>query len=213
MGSVTFGNAVTVSASYGAGGSFIAPRLAEELKIPFIDRLISAEDAALGRASGEGLSEAERASSPVGRFLSYFARSGSDTVIGPDPVIEDDESIRQRTESALQDVAAGAPAVVLGRAGAIVLASRPRTFHVRLDGPVDRRLKWAGQFERFDEEALRRRQAEADRVRSSFVKRLYHVDSASASLYHLVLDPTVLGVDRALHVVLTASTDYFEANP
>jgi cytidylate kinase len=187
--------------------------LAEELKIPFVDRLISVEDAAAGRPSGEGLTEEERASSPVSRFLSYFARTGSDTVIGPDPIIEDDQSIRERTESALRAVAGGAPAVVLGRAGAIVLGARPRAFHVRLDGPVDRRLKWAAQFERFDEETLRRRQNEADRVRSSFVKRLYHVDPSSASLYHLVLDPTVLGVDRAVHVLLTAVTDYFEANP
>ena len=34
---------ITVSATYGAGGSVIAPRLASQLGLPFVDRLISAD--------------------------------------------------------------------------------------------------------------------------------------------------------------------------
>ena len=107
----------------------------------------------------------------------------------------------------------GAPAVVLGRAGAVVLASRPRTYHVRLDAPVERRLAFASQFEKLDEESAKRRQAEADRARTLFVKRLYRVDPADVSLYHLVLDTTVLGAGLGLKVVLTAAQAFFEANP
>ena len=50
-----FGPLVTVSATYGAGGSVIAPRLADALGLPFLDRLISAdmsEEAARRRAAG-----------------------------------------------------------------------------------------------------------------------------------------------------------------
>ena len=43
MGSTGFAPLVTVSATYGTGGSVIAPRLAETLGLPFIDRLISAD--------------------------------------------------------------------------------------------------------------------------------------------------------------------------
>lgn len=204
---------ITVSATYGAGGSVIAPRLAAEMGLPFIDRLISAdasEDAARQSRSQEGLVKGEQESTPTGRFLSYFARAATvGAVIGPDPDLLDDDDIRDRTEEALQSLQAGKGGVVLGRAGAIVLASRPAAFHVRLDGPVERRVAWAAPFEQLDLEAARRRQAETDRARTAFVKRLYRKDPADPALYHLTVDPTVIGIDAAVEVIKVASAAFF----
>ena len=209
---------VTVSATYGAGGSVIAPRLAEILALPFIDRLISADmsqDAARQEAkSREGLCEGEREIAPAGRFLSYFARAASvGAMMAPDPIIDDDETIRVSAEEALNKVKSGGPGVILGRAGAVALKDRPRTYHVRLDGPVERRVAWAADFEHLDFEAAQQRQAETDKARTLFVKRLYRVDPADPSFYHLVLDPTVLGVDAGVSVIATAARSFFEGHP
>jgi cytidylate kinase len=130
-------------------------------------------------------------------------------VIGPEPDLQDDADIRARAEEGLRGVLAGAAGVVLGRAGAVVLASRPRAYHVRLDGPVERRVAWAAPFEHLDLDAARRRQQETDRARTSFVKRLYRKDPADPSLYHLVIDPTVIGADATIEVIKTAATAYF----
>ncbi len=215
MGAINYDPVVTVSATYGAGGSVIAPRLATEMGMPFVDRLISADasqDAVRHARSQEGLVKGEQEATPTGRFLSYFARAATvGAVIGPDPDLMDDEDIRARTEEALRGLQAGAGAVVLGRAAAIVMASRPRAYHVRLDGPVDRRVAWAAPFEQLDLEAARRRQAETDRARTSFVKRLYRRDPADPSLYHLILDPTVIGVDASVGVIKTAASAFFAA--
>ncbi len=217
MGITTFGPLITVSATYGAGGSLIAPRLAEEFGVPFIDRMISADlsqDAAAEMRSQEGLCEGEEEASPAGRFLSYFARAASvGAMMAPDPLVEDDDAIRTRTEAPLIEVRRGAPGVVLGRAGAIVLATRPRAFHVRLDGAAERRVAWAADYEKLSLEAARKRQSETDKTRTMFVKRLYRSDPSNPGLYHLILDPTVLGLDRATQLVLDASRAYFEANP
>ncbi len=217
MVSSSFGPVVTVSATYGSGGSVIAPRLAEYLGVAFIDRVISADlsqAAASEVRSEEGLGEGEETVSPTGRILSYFARAASvGAMILPDPILDDDESIRARLAAELQKVAQGAPAVVLGRAGAVVLSARPRAFHVRLDGPVDRRVKWAASHDGVEARDAVRRQAETDRARTDFVKRLYRMDPASPALYHLVLDPTVLGIDLAFDVVARAASAFFEANP
>lgn len=216
MGQVNYQPVITVSATYGAGGSVIAPRLAAEMGLPFIDRLISADasqDAARQARSQEGLVQGEQDSTPTGRFLSYFARAATvGAVIGPDPDLQEDSDIRARTEEGLQEVMAGRGAVVLGRAGAVVLASRPVAYHVRLDGPVERRVAWAAPFENLDLEAARRRQAETDRTRASFVKRLYRKDPADPSLYHLIVDPTVIGVDAALEVIKLAASAFFAAS-
>ena len=89
----TYAPLVTVSATYGTGGSVIAPRLAEALGLPFVDRLITPDMSRGGRSPGEqdaggpsprseeGLTEGEQATTPAGRFLSYFARAASVGVV------------------------------------------------------------------------------------------------------------------------------------
>jgi cytidylate kinase len=209
---------VTVSATFGTGGSVIAPRLADALGVPFIDRLITADmsqDVARREAkSREGLCEGEREVAPAGRFLSYFARAASvGAMMAPDPIIDDDESVRVSVEEALKGVAAGDPAVILGRAAAFVLKERPLTYHVRLDGPVERRVAWSARFEDLDLEAARVRQAETDKARTLFVKRLYRVDPSDPALYHLVLDSTVLGVEASVEVIMLAARKFLEGRP
>lgn len=196
----------------------VAPRLADELGLHFVDRLISADDSQHPAAqdptarchSEEGLVEGEKETAPTGRFLSYFARAAAvGTIVPPDPVLDDDEEIRARVERALVGIRAGEGAVLLGRAGAVVLASRPNTFHVRLDGPADRRIVWAAGHERLDLPAARQRQVEADRARSGFVKRLYRRDPSDPALYHLVVDPTVIGIEATVAVVRLAAGAFF----
>jgi cytidylate kinase len=205
---------ITVSATYGAGGSIIAPRLAAEMGLPFVDRLISADAATSAGSSQEGLVEGEQETTPTGRFLSYFARAATvGVVIGPDPDLADDGDIRSRAEEPLRGLARGGPGVVLGRAGAVVLRDRPRAFHVRLDGPVDRRIAWAAPYENLDTESARRRQSETDRARAAFVKRLYRTDPNDPALYHLAVDPTVIGVDATLEVIKVAAAAFFAYAP
>jgi cytidylate kinase len=244
MASTAYQPLVTISATYGTGGSIIAPRVAEALGLPFIDRIISAdlsqdawrserserakdserseqakhpkpsEPAQTPVRSAEGLCEGEQATTPTGRFLSYFARAASvGVMMTPDAILEDDDTIRERTEDGLRDLARGAPAVLLGRAGAVVLASRPRAFHVRLDGPVERRVAWAAAFEHLDLDAAKRRQSETDRARTVFVKRLFRVDPAEARLYHLMVDPNVLGMEATVDILVSAAEAFFKANP
>lgn len=179
-----------------------------------MDRLISADMSEQATGSQEGLVAGEQEHSPTGRFLSYFARAATvGAIIGPDPQLDEDDDIRARTEAALSHVKAGSPAVVLGRAGAVVLAKRPRGYHVRLDGPVDERIAWAADFEHLDRDAAGRRQNQTDRARTQFVKRLYRTDPADPKLYNLVVDSTALGVEGTLEVLMAAATAFFRRNP
>ena len=165
-----------------------------------------------GARSQEHLAGGEEESTPAGRFLSYFARVATvGAVIPPDPLVDDDESIRARAEEPLVPIAEGAPALILGRAAAVVLAKRPRAYHVRLSGPVEARIGFALQLEGLDRATAVRYQEQADRARTSYVKRLYRVDPASPSLYHLVLDTTVLGVDGSIEVLASAARAYFKS--
>lgn len=198
---------VTISASYGAGGSVVAPTLAEQLGWPFIDRMVTPQlthDALAGR-SAESLTGDEAANTPPNRFLSSLARAaGVGAMMPPDMIVDTELDLREQTEAALSPLLAGGRGVVLGRASAVILANRPRTLHVRLDGPAERRITRAAELEGITVGEARIRQGETDRARNLFVRRLYHRDPEDVTLYHLRIDSTVLPIEAVVKLLMVA---------
>ncbi|MCU4187324.1 cytidylate kinase-like family protein [Acidiferrimicrobium sp. IK] len=203
---------VTVSASYGSGGSVIAPLLAERLKVPWLDRLVSSTTAEqAGRSAdpvGEGLSDREEEAAPGSRLFLYLARAaGANAMAPPESLVDHNELLRERAEAEIAQLCAGG-GVLLGRAGAVVLRRRPATYHIRLDGPPKRRLARAALIEGITTDEAKVRMDDTDRARTLYVRRLYRVDPTDTSLYHLVLDPTVLSIDGAIDVLVQAVVSY-----
>ncbi|MEO5901965.1 MAG: cytidylate kinase-like family protein [Ilumatobacteraceae bacterium] len=199
---------VTMSATYGAGGSLLARRLADRLGLRFDDRVISADTA----AELESLTDEERASSPPSRWLSALARVAAMVPSAPVPMetnIDPVAELRQRSEQHISAAIAQGPTLFLGRAAAIALAGWAGAYHIRLDGPLDRRIARAMTIEDADEGQARRRCETTDRARSQFVRRLYGVDPGNPSHYHVVLDPTVLSGDDVVEILAIAATAFW----
>jgi cytidylate kinase len=91
----------------------------------------------------------------------------------------------------------------------VVLADHPTAFHVRLDGPEDRRCARAMAIDGIDEATARDRMAETDRARARYFTRIYGRDAADAALYHLVVDSTVLPVEACVRLVVDAATAFW----
>jgi len=198
---------VTVSATYGCGGSVIGPRLAARLGLPFADRLIPAEDVT---PSAEHVSEEERRQTSRRTFLARLA-----TVTGglglPVPTAQDlADPVRQRVEESIDQLVSAGGAVILGRAASIVLSDHPRAYHVRLDGPVARRVARAMVIEGIDEATCRARLGDTDRARTRYVERLYNRDPADCGLYHLVLDSTVLPSETCVELIAVAALEFWK---
>jgi hypothetical protein len=199
---------VTLSETYGAGGSVIGPRLAEELGVPFADRLIPARDAPGSAPGAERITEGERRQASRSRFLARLALlTGGLGLPVPHP---DDltDPVRERVERSIHELVKSTGAVILGRAGAVVLADDPRAFHVRLDGPKRRRVNRAMDIEEIDEATARARLDETDRARTRYMNQLYRRDPTDGRLYHLVLDATSFETDDCVRL-LTAAADAF----
>src|SRR4051794_23933532 len=190
---------VTVSASYGSGGSEVAPALAERLGVPFVDRVVSPETAhRLAHPDNAGLFwRLVRSISPAGALT-----AGS---IQAERELDGRLTDRDALEAALREVAADGDAVILGRAGALALRDDPRALHVRLDGPVEARVFRAMEIQSIDEGAARQRLAETDRARERFVRDIYGLDPSDSSLYTLVLDGTVFDTAACVEVIATAA--------
>lgn len=178
---------VTLSASYGAGGSVIGPELARRLGAAFLDRAVRA-----GEVTGESAAEEERTQGLIARIVSSFARMPD--AFGPSaPLADADATLREETESHIRAfLAEHDRAVVLGWGATLAV---PEAFRVRLRGPTEARLLRAMAIEGIERGEAERRMAHTDRVRSGYVRRLYDRDWDDPALYHLLLDSTAMDMD------------------
>jgi cytidylate kinase len=196
---------VTLSATYGAGGSQVGPMLAERLGVAFLDRAIpSAVAERLSVPLEEALAHDESLGDAIGRLSSSFALLPelAGAMVQADLLAEED--YRRETERAIREHAAEG-AVVLGRAGQLVLREEPGALHVRLDAPPERRLRQAMILEGVDEETAKRHLRETDRAREAYVQHFYGADPRDCRLYHLVLDSTQLPLETCVELIAQAA--------
>jgi hypothetical protein len=198
---------VTVSATYGAGGSRIAPGLARVLNVPFLDRVITPDAAAELSEERVHLGESGGDDPPMSRLLAGLSRA-AEVWAPPGVTTADESSIRTNAELALDQVGE-VGGVVLGRAGAIVLRHHRSAFHVRLDGPFEKRLARGMRIENIDEATARKRLSTTDKARTAYVRRLYRRDPADPSLYHLVLDSTSMDPDHTIALLAEAAQRFW----
>ena len=200
---------ITVSAAYGAGGSVVAPALAQRLGVPFLQRVTTTEGQVAEVAPCHERLVAEEAKiTPVHRLLASFTHS---MPVGPtqSPLSgrHQDEDLRCSAEAGIHGLLADGGGVILGRAAAVVLG-RDRGFHVRLDGPPARRIIQGATIEGISQEQASAHMQAADRTRTAYVRRLYRVDPADASLYHMVIDSTAIPLDTVIELILTAARSH-----
>jgi hypothetical protein len=198
---------VTLSASYGAGGSHVGPRLAERLGVAFIDRVIPTSVAErLAVPLADALAHDDAVRGTFERLLMRFAPaaqafSGAATP----PEIVDERSFVRTTEEVIRERCAAGSGVILGRAAAVVLRDRPGALHVRLDGPADARIAQAMALDGIDRASAERRLRETDRAREAYVQQFYGVDARDVALYHLVVDSTAIGLDSWVALIARAA--------
>ena len=207
---------VTLSASYGAHGDKVGRALAGRLQLPFVDRAIpttaAARELGLPEDGAESLDE-----HPPGRWERIavaFANIGMPVgpVVSPEDLPLMPVQFRSATEAQLQYIADTTGAVVLGRAGMVVLGARPDVLCVRLDGPVEARIAQV-MAQGVDEAAARQGQREVDNAREAYARVFFNARQGDPQLYHVILDSTVLSAEACVDIIVRAAADRFGAAP
>jgi cytidylate kinase len=202
---------VTISADYGAGGSVVAPAVAQELGIQLLDRAISVQVADQLHVSVKEAEEGAAKRRLSDRFLSLLAPLssgllGAGTDAAPpdaEPVPDEAAAFREQAERIIR-AALPAGAVILGRAGAAVLREEPNVLRVRLFGSPERRLAQAMASERIDLDTARTRMSQVDAAREHYIRRLYRVSASDPTLYHLQIDSTTISVQTCTDLIVLA---------
>jgi hypothetical protein len=198
---------VTLSAAYGAGGSRVGPGVAERLGVAFVDRAIPSGVAErLAVPLREAVERDETVENWLTRALLSFGQVGpvlAGAAPPPTEVVTDD-AFRAATEQVLFEHARRG-AVVLGRAGALVLRDVPGALHVRLTGPRAARIAQGAELEHLDRATAERHLDESDRAREAYVRHFYRCDAEDPRHYHLVIDSTAIGLDACAELIAAAA--------
>jgi len=180
---------ITISALYGAGGSVVAPALAQRLDVPLLTR---------PDLPAEG--EAEEGRTLLARIASLAVSWGTPSGLTTEDLLPD-EAHRRELEREVRALAETGRGVVLGRGAAALLRDDPRVLHVLLDGSEEARERQAMVIEQIDQPTARRRLVHADRVRRAYLEGLYGVDGRAPGTFQLTLDSTVIALDDCVEII------------
>jgi cytidylate kinase-like protein len=204
---------VTVAATYGAGGSVIAPAVARRLELRFIDRAIPV---ALAEEIHEPLEAAladDADNTPRVQVLLDRVLATSGLFVGVTSSPEQRGAIPEiaQTEEVLRRIADTTGAVILGRAGVFALKDRPGVLHVRLDGDVEARRRAAAARYGIGMAAATRAQQQTDRTRLAYVQHFYPRAGAwdDPCHYHVILDSTAISHNCCIEIIVRAAQDLF----
>jgi len=196
---------VTIAASYGAGGSRVAPDLARRLGVPLLER-----PPVPGLLNDEGDEEAQAADERLGaggllsKLTSIAVAWGTPPGLSAEELLPD-EARRQALDQEVLAFAASGRGVILGRGAAVLLHDDPRVLHVLLDGPEHARVEQAMAIEGIDRETAERRRTRLDRFRRAYLRDLYGVDVREPGVFHLVLDSTAIALDDCAELIADAA--------
>ncbi len=198
---------VTISASFAAGGVEVGREVAARLDLPFVDRAIPRHvAAALGVRADQADAHDEQVRGAMMRALvNAIGAPVSFGTSGMQTRPTDDETIyRAATEAVLTQLATERGGVILGRAGAAVLAERDDVLHVRLDAPREARAARAAALMGVGLEEAWRELRQTDHARSAYMHHFYGKDPGDPSLYHMVLDTAALSPPACVEAIVAA---------
>ncbi len=202
---------VTISSGFGAGGSIVAPAVATQLGLQFVDRAISATVAARLQVTVREAEDGSPKQSFGERFLQLLVPLGAGVwgagtdaapVEGALPV-DETAKFREQAERIMFEAMSGG-AVVHGRAGAAAFRNTPGVLRVRLFGDRERRIAQGARIEGLSEQEARELIGKTDKARDHYVRKLYQVSVNDPSLYHLQIDSTVLPLDACAELIVSA---------
>lgn len=202
---------LTISATFGAGGTIVGPEVAKRLQLPYLERLITPVVAARHAAIDleEVLNAEERVEGLWSRVLDAVATMPAifgTTMPDTEQHAQAESRLRDRVEATIRQITRDRGGVIVGRGATWILTNNPNVFRVRLDGPRNRRVAQAMRWEGLKRDEAERRLTEVDRARAAYVRRFYGCDVGSPSHYHLVLDSTLVPLEVCAQVITRAAS-------
>jgi cytidylate kinase len=185
---------VTMSRQHGAGGSEVARRLCEDLRVDLVDHEIIRRIARSTRLSERAVEELdEKDRQTLADWLMALA----------DPRHLDPVGYRSHLTHLVRAIARTGGAVIVGRGAHLILGAQD-ALRVLVVAPMPRRVEAVVRREGLSERGARERIAQVDGEREAFLRRHFHAAFADPTLFDLVVNTGNMGVAAAVTTIEAA---------
>jgi len=189
---------ITISREAGAGGSEVARRLAEVLKMDLMGGQIIkrvAENAKMSTSVVETLDE--KAVSRVDSMINSLFTSRH---LSPD-------SYLRHLTWVLGTIGEHGNAIVVGR-GANFVLSKDRTFRVRVVAPKEYRVQHFMMSRGMTKAEATKYVEKRDEDRMGYIRNYFKADASDPSHYHLVINTEMTGIEGAVKIIVDVFHDW-----
>lgn len=125
-------------------------------------------------------------------------------LLGMKPSQEDVDAYHQAVRDIMHELNQQDNAVIVGRAGQVILREEDNVLHVRMVAPFDLRVLRMAERHRISLEIARRQVRTSDQSRTRYLKRFYNVKLDDPDLYDLIINTAHLNVKTAAGIVCRA---------
>ncbi|MBU1276339.1 MAG: cytidylate kinase-like family protein [Proteobacteria bacterium] len=187
---------VSISRQFGAGGRTLGVLVAAELGYHFLheSQLDQLADKAAGSAPASEVGQSQYRRQVVELLTSLAPSNFMDRWTSPEG---DDKGHIERLTQVVQELADEGNVVMLGRGSQFTLRYRPDTVRILLVAELPQRIGFMMKNYNLDQISAKRLISEADKKRARFLNNFYPGEPDEASLYHLVLNTSLLSLEGA----------------
>ena len=203
---------VTISRQFGSGGSDIARMVADAAGLNYVDNKIIAEvakrlgvDEEIAARQDEqtiGLSnnilDALRSSNP---FTVHYMYEHSNTQHQSQEL-----AYFNLTQRVILEIASQGNAIIVGRGSQFLLHNNPRTLHIHIFAPLDKRIDYVMRHYHLDRNAARELMEQRDDEQDNYLRRYYGVDGHQPNFYHLLINTSLFSFENATNFICQALT-------
>ncbi len=204
---------IIISRMYGSGGSSVAAKVADEMGWSLLDNAVIDEVAArTGLSVSEVAAREERRPSLAERVATAMAMSTQEMMspLAAAQFPPTEQHLLDVTRAVIEEAAARASVVIVGRGAQMMLGSRSDVFGVFCYGPLEALTRVCMQRDNLDHLHAEKRVLQVNQERTAWVKANWGRDWRGIENYHLCVNTDALGIGGAVDAVVRAAQVYFD---
>jgi LacI family transcriptional regulator len=209
---------ITISRQYGSGGDEVATRICEMLGYRCFDKRLMAQIASEMTLSDSEIVDFSEDDYKVRSFLDLLfgastprtvaqVRSWKEDATGarvPEVKLLDENQAIALVQATIEASYKQGNIVIVGRGGQAILKDKPGVVHVRIEAPLEIRVKRIQDQKNIDTAAALEMVTERDKASADYLKRFHDIDWSDPALYHLVINTGQWNTEATAHLIVNA---------
>ena len=200
---------VTISSQFGSGGSQVGRIVANECELLYLDHEIIAEVASRSGVNVEQAASRDERTLGMARHVLEALHTNSpfsvnvNTLLNPTrpPAYTQELVYWQLTRRVIMELASAGNAVIIGRGSQFLLRNKPRTLHIFIFAPRERRIENVMLHQQMSRERATRMVERRDYEQEAYLNRYFGSSQDHPDLYHLLMDTNLFPIEQAADMI------------